>query len=167
MPYVLLIVGSPNDLPIVKGSKMLEVFRDCYAEVLPNVISAHRNPEELRTFLNQRPVPFVAICVAGMTNALAGNVSAHYEGRVPVIGVVLSSSPLDGIDALLSCTRMPPGRPVLCTGLDKPGLYNAAIAACSIIGAYDAEVRERLKKYQGLNNKPPQFDVDMSTIDAK
>ncbi|MFO0702336.1 MAG: 5-(carboxyamino)imidazole ribonucleotide mutase [Candidatus Andersenbacteria bacterium] len=166
MNEILLICGSPSDLPIMKASKMHEVFEACGLDVKPNVFSAHRNPEELRTFLSSLGTwPLAAICVAGMTNALAGVVVGFYKGIVPVIGVALSSPPLDGMDALLSCTRMPPGRPVLCSGIDKPGLYNAAIAACAIVG--QSTRLHNLASYLERSNKKPQTNVDWATIDAK
>ncbi len=95
----------------------------------------------------------VFIGIAGMSAALPGAIAAYTLGRRPVIGVGLSSSALAGLDAMLSISRMPSGRPVMFAGLDEHGLKNAAMAACQILAAGDDDFFLRLTRYNDEVNK--------------
>jgi phosphoribosylamine--glycine ligase len=112
------------------------------------VLSAHRTPKETAEYaegLKARGVQAV-ICGAGMSAALSGVVAAHTT--LPVIGVPLNASDLDGIDALLSTVQMPPGVPVGCVAIGKPGAKNAAFLALRILGVNDPSIEKKLIKYR-------------------
>src|SRR5699024_7906935 len=106
------------------------------------VLSAHRTPEEARAFaVNARADGFGAIiAAAGKAAHLAGAMAANTT--LPVIGVPIKSSTLDGLDALLSTVQMPPGMPVATVAID--GAKNAALLAAQIIAVEDAELAGRL-----------------------
>lgn len=93
-----------------------------------------------------------------MAAALAGMISAHCVGMVPVIAVALvPDNFLSGLDALLSTVRMPPGRPVLTAGIGQAGLRNAAIAAAQILAVADNELFDRLENY--LKQQTPESQI--------
>jgi 5-(carboxyamino)imidazole ribonucleotide mutase len=158
---VVIILGSESDLKKVEGSKMLQVLRDVGMTWVLSVISAHRNSDVLASYVNQCNIAGtqVFIGVAGMAAALPGAIAAHVQGHKIVLGVALSSPVLDGLDALLSQVRMPPGRPVGVCGIDEPGLYNAALMACQIVALTDQEVRERFVQYMAAKNKPVKIGL--------
>lgn len=154
---VHIILGSDSDLPIIRESSMLETFAALQVSWELSIISAHRHPRRLGEFVeNSNPKLYIA--VAGMAAALAGMISAHCAGQVPVIGVALAPDNfLGGLDALLSMVRMPPGRPVLTAGLGKAGLRNAAIAAAQILAVTDNELFDRLGAYLKQQDPEPQI----------
>jgi phosphoribosylaminoimidazole carboxylase PurE protein len=143
-PLVGILVGSASDLPTIQqGTAILERFG------IPHelrVISAHRNPdlvdEYARTAEERGMV--VVICGAGMANHLAGAVAARTA--LPVIGVPLSGSKLDGMDALLSTVQMPRGVPVATVAID--GAVNAAILAAQILAVRDADVKAKIYEFK-------------------
>ena len=137
---VAIIMGSDSDLPVVeKAFPILESFGIPY-EV--HVFSAHRTPEEARQFaLSARERDFgVLIAAAGKAAHLAGAIAA--ATTLPVIGIPVKSSTLDGLDALLSTVQMPTGIPVATVAID--GAANAAILAAQILGVRDGSVAEKL-----------------------
>lgn len=143
---VAIMMGSKSDLPIMENAgKVLEEFGVAY-EV--KVLSAHRTPKETAEYaegLRARGID-VVICGAGMSAALSGVVAAHTS--LPVIGVPLNASELDGMDALLSTVQMPPGVPVGCVAIGKPGAKNAAFLALRILGISDKEIEKKLIDYR-------------------
>lgn len=154
---VHIILGSDSDLPIVQESGMLETFAALQVTWELSIISAHRQPRRLGEFVeNNNPKLYIA--AASMAAALAGMISAHCVGMVPVIAVALvRDNFLSGLDALLSTVRMPPGRPVLTAGLGVPGLRNAAIAAAQILAGSDSELWNRLEHYLKQTTPEPQI----------
>lgn len=158
MPYdVVIVIGSTTDQEKVIHSKMLTVLNEVGVSWELSVISAHRNADVLTTFVNDhnRAGTMVFIGIAGMSAALPGALAALVGGLKPVLGVALSSSVLDGLDALLSQARMPRGCPVGVYGIDESGLYNAALAACAIVGLVRSDVREKLRIFQETTMKQP------------
>ncbi len=158
MPYdVVIVIGSKTDLDKVKQSKMLTVLDEVGVSWELSAISAHRNLTALTSFVNDRnrEGTMVFIGIAGMSAALPGALASLVDGLKPVLGVALSASVLDGLDALLSQARMPPGHPVMVCGIDEAGLYNAALAACSIIALAKQRVREKLTAFLETSNKQP------------
>lgn len=142
---VAILMGSPNDAEKMKGARLiLERFG---IEVDERVSSAHRHPAEVAEFAaGARDNGFgVIICGAGMAAALPGAVAAHTT--LPVIGVPLSGSPLDGVDALYSTVQMPPGIPVATVAID--GAKNAGILAAEILAVTDADLAARLADFRG------------------
>ncbi len=135
MLKVAILMGSESDRPTMeKAEKILSEF-DVKFETA--VISAHRNPDRLTSFVLDAPGRGVRvfICGAGLAAALPGAVAAHTD--LPVIGVPLDAS-LGGIDSLLSIAQMPPGVPVACVGVNNS--RNAAYLAISILALEDEEI---------------------------
>ena len=112
------------------------------------VISAHRTPERLTTFLAAAEDEGIEVIIAGAGAAahLAGVTAAHT--LLPVLGVPLPSSDLNGMDALLATVQMPGGIPVATLSIGKAGAKNAALFAAAILARKDPTVRERLAKFR-------------------
>ena len=182
MPLVEIVAGSESDLQTVKDSGMLDVLDQVLVNLTSpwrvSVISAHRNDAELTIFCKAAISndTRVFIGIAGMAAALPGAISSKVNAKIAedfgihtrisatVIGVALASSDMpNGMDALLSMTRMPPGIPVLCAGIGKAGCKNAAIAACYILDQLvGTELRSFLQKQSG--KKPAKIDIMASSI---
>lgn len=143
-PAVGILVGSASDLPVMQqAGAILERFAIPF-EI--RVISAHRNPDLVDEFARtaeERGMVCI-ICGAGMANHLAGAVAARTA--LPVIGVPLSGSKLNGVDALYSTVQMPRGVPVATVAID--GAVNAAILAAQILAVRDADVRAKLYEFK-------------------
>ncbi len=140
MRKVGIVMGSDSDLPIIrKATDMLQKLEIPF-EV--HVYSAHRTPEEARSFaVNARKNGFgVIIAAAGMAAHLAGAIAANTT--LPVIGIPCKSNTLDGIDALLSTVQMPSGIPVATVAID--GGANAALLSAQILAVEDAALAEKL-----------------------
>jgi phosphoribosylaminoimidazole carboxylase PurE protein len=143
-PRVGVLMGSDSDLPVMaRCAKVLEEYGLDYDL---RVLSAHRSPEEAARFAREardRGIQ-VIICAAGGAAHLAGAVAA--QTTLPVIGVPLASSPLQGFDALLSTVQMPPGVPVATVGVGPMGAANAAHLAVAIMALADTALRARLEE---------------------
>ena len=141
-PRVAVLMGSDSDLPVMKDcARVLEEYG---LEYDLRVLSAHRSPEEAARFAREareRGIQ-VIICAAGGAAHLAGAVAA--QTTLPVIGVPLASSPLQGFDALLSTVQMPPGVPVATVGVGAMGAANAAHLATAIMALSDHALRAKL-----------------------
>lgn len=140
MRKVGIVMGSDSDLPIIqKATNVLKEFGVPY-EV--HVYSAHRTPEEARSFaLDARKNGFgCLIAAAGMAAHLAGAIAANTT--LPVIGIPCKSTTLDGIDALLSTVQMPTGIPVATVAIN--GGANAALLALQILAVSDSELAQKL-----------------------
>ena len=140
MKKVAIIMGSDSDLPVLKPA--FEQLRKLEIPFEAHVYSAHRTPVEAAAFAkNARENGFgVLICAAGKAAHLAGAFAA--QTTLPVIGIPVKSSTLDGLDALLSTVQMPAGMPVATVAID--GSANAALLAAQIIAVEDAALAERL-----------------------
>ncbi|MDQ1375711.1 MAG: 5-(carboxyamino)imidazole ribonucleotide mutase [Actinomycetota bacterium] len=141
---VAVLMGSANDKEKVEPAA--EILRRFGVEVVVEVISAHRNPSSVTAFAAKaRENGYGAvICAAGMAAALPGAVAAHTT--LPVIGLPLSGSALNGVDALYSAVQMPPGVPVACVAID--GAKNAGILAAQILAVDDEELAEKLAEFK-------------------
>lgn len=140
MKKVGIVMGSDSDLPVIqKATDTLKKF-DIPYEV--HVYSAHRTPEEARSFaVNARANGFgVIIAAAGMAAHLAGAIAANTT--LPVIGIPCKSGNLDGIDALLSTVQMPSGIPVATVAIG--GGVNAALLSAQILAVEDKELAAKL-----------------------
>ena len=140
MKKVGIIMGSDSDLPVVE--KAMAALDELGVPYEVHVFSAHRTPFEAKEFsANARANGFGAIIgAAGMAAHLAGAIAANTT--LPVIGIPVKSSNLDGMDALLSTVQMPPGIPVATVAIN--GAKNAAILAAQIIAVEDAELAAKL-----------------------
>ena len=142
MRKVGIIMGSDSDLPVVE--KAIQTLRDYGVPLEVHVLSAHRTPEQVREFaLGARAAGFgVLIAAAGKAAHLAGSIAANTT--LPVIGIPIKSSTLDGIDALLSTVQMPSGIPVATVAID--GAVNAALLSIQILAVEDAALAEALRQ---------------------
>ena len=141
-PLVGIIMGSDSDLTVMKdAAEMLDEFEIPY-EI--TVISAHRTPESMVSYAKSAKKRGLAVIIAGAGGAshLAGMVASMTS--LPVIGVPIKTSNLDGLDSLLSIVQMPPGVPVATVAIN--GAKNAAILACQILGIKHVLVRDKIIK---------------------
>lgn len=145
-PKVAIVLGSDSDYPLVDDLiNLLKKFEISYELT---VSSAHRSPDRTHRYavtLEDRGIQAVIACAGGAAH-LAGVLASHTI--VPVIGVPLDSSPLQGLDALLSTSMMPAGVPVATMGIGKMGATNAGIFAAQILARSDSQVAKRLKDYK-------------------
>ena len=145
-PLVGILMGSDSDFPVMEeASKVLEKFGVIH-EVI--VASAHRSPERTRKYTQGAPKRGVKVLIAGAGGAahLAGMVAA--ETTLPVIGVPIDSSALNGLDALLSTTQMPGGVSVAGMAIGKAGAKNAGILAIQILALSNKNLHQKLIKYK-------------------
>ena len=140
MNKIAVIMGSDSDLPIVE--KAITTLKEFNVPTEVHVFSAHRTPEEARAFaMSARENGFGAIlAAAGKAAHLAGAIAANTT--LPVIGIPVKSSTLDGIDALLSTVQMPSGIPVATVAID--GAVNAALLAVEILSVSDEALAKAL-----------------------
>ena len=145
-PLVGIIMGSNSDIPVMEEAiRVLERFRVPYEM---KILSAHRTPDEAAAYtkdIAERGIK-VLIAGAGWAAHLAGAAAA--QTTVPVIGVPIDSSPLNGMDALLSTVQMPPGVPVATMAIGKGGAYNAAIFAIQILSLLDPKLASRYASFK-------------------
>lgn len=141
---VAIIMGSTSDLSKVEPAA--GILKEYGVEVKVRCLSAHRAHEGLSAFINEcnEDGTEVIITAAGMAAALPGVVAS--QTVLPVIGVPLSGSVLDGMDALMSIVQMPSGIPVATVAID--GAANAAILAAKILSVSDKDLRKKLKDYK-------------------
>ena len=145
-PLVGVVMGSTSDKDVMNGC--IDVLKELNIPHEVRVISAHRTPERTREFAESAAKRGVEVIIAGAGWAahLAGFVAAHTT--LPVIGDPIDSSPLQGMDALLSTVQMPPGIPVATVALGKGGAKNAAVLAVQILALKYPPIAERLKAYR-------------------
>lgn len=138
---VAVLMGSDSDLPVVRGA--IKTLRDLDIPVEVHVLSAHRTPEQAGSFASEaKDKGFGAIiCAAGKAAHLAGIIASHTV--LPVIGIPIRSSVLDGMDALLSTVQMPKGIPVATVAIDCAD--NAGLLAAQILAVHDDELSTRLE----------------------
>lgn len=141
MKKIGILMGSDSDLPVVEGA--IKTLADLEIPYEVHVYSAHRTPREAREFSeNAIENGFgVLIAAAGKAAHLAGAVAVGTT--LPVIGIPIKSSTLDGLDALLSTVQMPGGIPVATVAID--GAKNAALLAAQILAVEDMELAQKLK----------------------
>ena len=164
MKKVAVIMGSDSDLPVVSGAiKQLKVFGIPFEA---HVISAHRTPYDAEQFAKSaRDKGFGVIIAAAGKAAHLGGVIAAYT-TLPVIGLPIKSSTMDGLDSLLSIVQMPSGVPVASVAIG--GAQNAAILAAQILGVSDEKIAEKLKAFKTeMAEKTRAKDADLqSDIEA-
>lgn len=145
-PAVGIVMGSDSDLGVMtEATKILKQFEVPY-EI--TVASAHRSPARAAEFATSARDRGVRVIIAGAGHAahLAGVIAAHTT--LPVIGVPIDSSCLQGLDALLSTVQMPPGIPVATTSIGKSGARNAGILAVQMLALTDESLQGQLKAFK-------------------
>ena len=160
-PIVSIIMGSTSDLPVMeKAAKLLDEMQVPFEM---NALSAHRTPAEVEKFAKEaagRGIK-VIIAAAGMAAALPGVIAANTT--LPVIGVPVKGSVLDGVDALYSIIQMPPGIPVATVAIN--GAMNAAILAVQMLALSNDELAEAFTAYkEGLKKKIVKANEDLKEV---
>ena len=141
---VAFVMGSDSDLPVVE--KGIKTVQDFGVEVVVRVISAHRTPGAAEEFAKTAEENGIGVIVAAAGKAAhLGGVLAAYT-TIPVIGLPIKSSTLDGLDSLLSIVQMPPGIPVATVAID--GAENAGILAVQMLALANPELKEKLKGHK-------------------
>jgi 5-(carboxyamino)imidazole ribonucleotide mutase len=145
-PWVGVIMGSRSDLEYLAPAVELLTALDIPHEV--RIVSAHRTPDWMAEYAKSAESRglLVIIAAAGGAAHLPGMVAAHTV--LPVLGVPVPATLLNGLDALLSIVQMPKGVPVGTLAIGKPGAANAALLAASIVGHVHPEVRERVREWR-------------------
>ena len=161
MKKVGIIMGSDSDLPVVE--KAIDTLKAFGVAPEVHVYSAHRTPAEVEAFAKgaaERGLK-VIIAAAGMAAALPGVIAANTT--LPVIGVPIKGSVLDGVDALYSIIQMPPGIPVATVAIN--GAMNAAILAVQMIALSDEELAKKFAAYkEGLKNKIVKANEELKEV---
>lgn len=148
-PIVGIIMGSDSDLPVMQVAA--DQLKELSIEHEVTIVSAHRTPDRMYTYAKEAKERGIKVIIAG-----AGG-SAHLPGMVaslttlPVIGIPVKTSTMDGLDSLLSIVQMPGGIPVATVAVN--GAKNAGLLAARILGTADETIAEKLEQYkQELND---------------
>ncbi len=151
MPKVAILMGSPSDKEVMENAvQYLDYFKLDY-EI--HVMSAHRNPEVVADFAKSAEANGFSAIIAG------AGMAAHLPGVVasmttlPVIGVPLAGSALNGVDALYSIVQMPRGIPVASMAIGKAGAVNAAIFLAEIFALTDKEIKTKILEFRKNGSK--------------
>ncbi len=145
-PLVGVIMGSRSDLSVLSAS--FDVLRELEVPFESRVVSAHRTPDLMFEYASTAESRGLLVIVAGAGGA------AHLPGMVasktllPVLGVPIPATSLNGLDALLSIAQMPRGIPVGTLAIGAPGAVNAALLAAAIVATRHTEVRDRLRVFR-------------------
>lgn len=143
---VAIVMGSISDAEqLAPAADTLATLGIPYEE---QVVSAHRMPDEMFAFAQNAKARGIEVIIAGAGGAahLPGMIAA--KTRLPVIGVPMKSSTLNGVDSLLSIVQMPAGVPVMTMAIGKAGAINAALACARLLALHDERVDEALRRYQ-------------------
>lgn len=163
-PLVSIIMGSTSDLPVME--KACQFLEEMEIPFEVNALSAHRTPAEVSDFArnaHKRGIQ-VIIAGAGMAAALPGVIAA--ESPLPVIGVPIKGSVLEGLDATFAIMQMPPGIPVATVAIN--GAQNAAVLALQIMAVGNPELQQRVLEYkQGLKKKIVKANEDLAKLEYK
>ena len=146
MPLVGIVIGSKTDEPLIQPA--VDMLRQLNVKHELSIISAHRNPEKAREYgsrARERGME-VIIAAAGRAAHLPGALASWTT--LPVIGVPLPTSELQGVDSLYSIVQMPAGVPVACVGIGTSGAKNAALLAVQILSLKYEEIRDAYEKYK-------------------
>ena len=144
-PSVAIIMGSQSDWETMKFSE--EILIKLNIPFTTKIISAHRTPDRMYDFAKNARENSIQVVIAGAGGAahLPGMVASHTE--LPVIGVPIQSSSLNGLDSLLSIVQMPGGVPVATMSVGKAGAINAAVYAAKILSLSNKEINTKLTNW--------------------
>jgi len=145
-PKVAILMGSTSDAAVMGvAAQVLDDFGVPYEM---RVLSAHRTPHETSRYAAEAEERGIQVLIggAGMAAHLAGALAAH--STLPVLGIPLTGSSLQGLDALLSTAQMPGGIPVATMSLGKAGAKNAGLFAVQILARQDTELNQKFKDYR-------------------
>ncbi|HOJ79708.1 MAG TPA: 5-(carboxyamino)imidazole ribonucleotide mutase [Clostridiales bacterium] len=143
-PKAALVMGSDSDYPVLKDC--IKTLKDFGVETEVLVCSAHRTPDKAARFASEAESSGIEVIIAAAGKAahLPGVLAAYTP--LPVIGVPVRSSTMDGLDSLLSIVQMPPGIPVATVAID--GAVNAALLAVQVMSGTHPELREKMRQYK-------------------
>jgi len=146
MPQVAVMMGSESDRPDMQGT--VDVLEQMGLEYEVVAMSAHRTPEKVMEYASSARDRGIKVIIAGAGGAAAlpGTVAAWTT--LPVIGVPLTSSELNGVDALYAIAQMPPGIPVATVAIGSWGARNAGFLATQIIGLSDEKAKDAYDAYR-------------------
>ena len=144
-PSVAIVMGSQSDWETMKFSE--EILIRLNIPFITKIISAHRTPDRMNDFAKKAKENSIQVIIAGAGGAahLPGMVASHTD--LPVIGVPIQSSALNGLDSLLSIVQMPSGIPVATMSIGKSGAINAAIYAAKILSLSNKEINTKLTNW--------------------
>lgn len=150
-PLVGILMGSDSDLPVM--GEAVAVLKEFGVPYEVTVSSAHRTPQRTSRYAKSAEKRGIKVIIAGAGAAahLAGFIAA--ETTLPVLGVPIDSSPLNGLDSLLSTVQMPGGVPVASMAIGKAGAKNAGIFAVEILALSDAKLRDALAAFRRTQAK--------------
>jgi 5-(carboxyamino)imidazole ribonucleotide mutase len=145
-PLVGIVMGSKSDYEVLLPA--IEILRELEIPCEVRVLSAHRTPAELSEYVETARARGLKVLIAGAGGAahLAGVMAA--KTLLPVLGVPVVATPLNGMDSLFSMVQMPKGIPVGTLAIGKPGAANAALLAAEILALTDAALYERLAAWR-------------------
>lgn len=140
---IAVVFGSKSDVNKLKEE--IDIFKELKIDYRMEIISAHRNPEQLREFCRgiEKEGIEVVIAGAGMAAVLPGVIAAYVN--IPVIGVALEGGLVNGLDALFSIVSTPKGIGLVCSGVGKSAFINAVIFSLEILSLKDKEYLSKLK----------------------
>ena len=168
-PIVSIIMGSTSDLPVMEKAAALlnemqiPLLNEMQIPFEMNALSAHRTPAEVEKFAREAAGRGLKVIIAGagMAAALPGVIAANTT--LPVIGIPIKSSTLDGVDALYSIIQMPPGIPVATVAIN--GAMNAAILAVQMLALSDETLAQKFAAYkEGLKNKIVKANQELKEV---
>lgn len=150
-PLVGVVMGSKSDYEVLKPA--VDLLKEFFIPCEVRVVSAHRTPDWLFSYAEQAEGRGLRVIIAGAGGAahLPGMLAA--KTLVPVLGVPVPATMLNGIDSLLSIVQMPKGVPVGTLAIGKPGAANAALFAAQMIATTDPDLRERLRSWRESRKK--------------
>ncbi|MBR1668572.1 MAG: 5-(carboxyamino)imidazole ribonucleotide mutase [Bacteroidaceae bacterium] len=160
-PVVSIIMGSTSDLPVME--KAAKFFDEMEIPFEMNALSAHRTPDAVEEFAKGAKARGIKVIIAGagMAAALPGVIAA--STTLPVIGVPVKGSVLDGVDAVYSMLQMPPGIPVATVAIN--GALNAGILAVQMLALSDEALAEKFTNYkEGLRQKIEKANVELKDV---
>src|SRR5438067_5401731 len=150
-PLVGVIMGSRSDYQVLEPA--IEILRELQVPHEKRVVSAHRTPDWMFEYASSAEKRGLQVIIAAAGGA------AHLPGMVasktilPVLGVPIPATLLNGVDSLLSIVQMPKGVPVGTLAIGKPGAANAALLAIAIVALHNPEIRERLRAWRLARQK--------------
>lgn len=145
-PLVGILMGSDSDFEVLQeAAKVLDQLEIPHEVV---VASAHRTPERSRRYVQEAEARGIRVLIAGAGGAAALPGFVASETSLPVIGVPVASTPLNGLDSLLSMVQMPKGAPVATMAIGPPGAANAALLAAEILALSDDGIKKRLAAFK-------------------
>ncbi|MCY7380564.1 MAG: 5-(carboxyamino)imidazole ribonucleotide mutase [Gemmatimonadaceae bacterium] len=160
-PWVGVIMGSRSDLRIM--SHAVEILTELAIPHEVRVVSAHRTPDWMFEYADSAEARGLEVIIAAAGGAahLPGMIAA--KSMLPVLGVPIPATVLNGVDALLAIVQMPRGVPVGTLAIGEPGAANAALLAAAIVGTRHPEVRERLRAWRAARTAEVMRDIDLAS----